>query len=66
MLGPVTREQVESMGATFLEVDVKEDGSGSGGYAKEMSDEVSAAKYSLFCSDTSICVLIASLFSFYF
>ena len=39
--GPVTREQVESMGATFLEVDYQEDGSGSGGYAKEMSDEVS-------------------------
>ena len=35
---PVTKEQVESMGATFLEVPYKEDGSGSGGYAKEMSD----------------------------
>ena len=33
---PVTKEQVESMGATFLEVPIKEDGSGSGGYAKEM------------------------------
>jgi len=30
----VTKEQVESMGATFLEVDVKEDGAGAGGYAK--------------------------------
>lgn len=35
---PVTKEQVESMGATFLEVDYQEDGSGAGGYAKEMSD----------------------------
>jgi len=35
---PVTKEQVESMGATFLEVPYKEDGSGAGGYAKEMSD----------------------------
>jgi NAD(P) transhydrogenase len=33
---PVTKEQVESMGATFLEVPVQEDGSGSGGYAREM------------------------------
>jgi len=33
---PVTKEQVESMGATFLEVPIQEDGSGSGGYAKEM------------------------------
>jgi NAD(P) transhydrogenase len=31
------KEQVESCGAKFLEVELKEDGSGSGGYAKEMS-----------------------------
>ena len=37
---PVTKEQVESMGATFLEVPIKEDGSGSGGYAKEMVSEL--------------------------
>jgi len=41
---PVCKEQVESMGATFLEVDVQEDGSGTGGYAKEMSDEFKAAQ----------------------
>ena len=41
---PVTKEQVESMGATFLEVPYEEDGSGSGGYAKEMSDEFKAAQ----------------------
>lgn len=41
---PVTKEQVESMGATFLEVDIEEDGSGQGGYAKEMSDEYKAAQ----------------------
>jgi len=35
---PVTKEQVESMGAEFLVVDYQEDGSGAGGYAKEMSD----------------------------
>ena len=34
---PVTKEQVEAMGGTFLTVDFKEDGSGAGGYAKEMS-----------------------------
>ena len=32
------------MGATFLEVDIEEDGSGAGGYAKEMSDEYKAAQ----------------------
>jgi len=41
---PVTKEQVESMGATFLEVPIVEDGSGSGGYAKEMSDEFKKAQ----------------------
>ena len=35
------------MGATFLEVDIKEDGSGSGGYAKEMSDEFKKAQAQL-------------------
>ena len=30
----VTKEQVESMGATFLEVEIDEDGAGAGGYAK--------------------------------
>ena len=28
------REQVESLGAEFLEVTIKEDGDGAGGYAK--------------------------------
>jgi NAD(P) transhydrogenase len=32
-------EQVESTGAKFLKVDFEEDGSGAGGYAKEMSAE---------------------------
>jgi H+-translocating NAD(P) transhydrogenase len=36
---PVTKEQVEAMGAQFLMVDYVEDGSGAGGYAKEMSPE---------------------------
>ena len=33
-VGSVTKEQVESMGTTFLEVGVQEDGVGTGGYAK--------------------------------
>ncbi len=36
---PEVKEQVNSVGAKFVEVPVKEDGSGGGGYAKEMSDE---------------------------
>ena len=34
---PVVKEQVESLGAEFLTVELAEDGSGTGGYAKEMS-----------------------------
>ena len=37
------KEQVESCGAKFLEPPLKEDGSGAGGYAKEMSPEWFAA-----------------------
>ena len=40
----VTKEQVESMGATFLEVDIDEDGAGAGGYAKEVSEEYKKAQ----------------------
>ncbi len=36
---PVVREQVESLGAAFLEVELPEAGEGSGGYAQELSEE---------------------------
>jgi NAD(P) transhydrogenase subunit alpha len=37
---PVVREQVESLGATFLEIEMPdEDAEGEGGYAKELSEE---------------------------
>ncbi len=42
------REQVESLGATFLEVDLKEAGEGQGGYAKVMSKEFIDAEMKLF------------------
>jgi len=41
---PAAREQAESLGAEFIEVEVKEDGTGVGGYAKEMSDEYKNAQ----------------------
>jgi len=41
-------DQVRSMGAEFLELDFKEDGSGSGGYAKTMSKEFLEAEMKLF------------------
>lgn len=45
---PATKEQIESLGAEFIEVHLKEDGSGAGGYAKEMSPEFIEAEMKLF------------------
>ena len=42
------REQVESMGAEFLTVEIEEEGSGGGGYAKQMSQEFIDAEMALF------------------
>ncbi len=35
----VVKEQVQSLGATFLEIDVGSDGEGAGGYARELTAE---------------------------
>ncbi|KAI9367186.1 NAD(P) transhydrogenase beta subunit-domain-containing protein [Aspergillus egyptiacus] len=45
---PAVREQVKSLGAEFIEVDIQEDGAGQGGYAKEMSKEFIEAEMRLF------------------
>ncbi len=45
---PEVKEQVESMGAEFLEVDIEEEGTGTGGYSKEMSEEFIKAEMALF------------------
>jgi H+-translocating NAD(P) transhydrogenase subunit alpha len=42
------RDQVKSMGAEFLELNVEEEGEGGGGYAKEMSPAFIAAEMALF------------------
>ena len=36
---PVTKEQMERLEATFLEVPIEDDRSGQGGYAMEISEE---------------------------
>lgn len=45
---PSVKEQIQSMGAKFLEVSLQESGDGGGGYAKEMSPEFIAAEMALF------------------
>ncbi|PSB08291.1 NAD(P)(+) transhydrogenase (Re/Si-specific) subunit alpha, partial [filamentous cyanobacterium CCP2] len=46
----VVKEQVQSLGAEFLELQFKEDGSGEGGYAKVMSEEFIQAEMALFAA----------------
>ncbi len=45
---PAVKEQVESLGAEFLELDFEEDGTGQGGYAKLMSPQFIEAEMALF------------------
>lgn len=45
---PEVKEQVESMGAEFLELDFEEEADGGGGYAKVMSPEFIKAEMALF------------------
>jgi H+-translocating NAD(P) transhydrogenase subunit alpha len=45
---PIVKEQIESLGAEFLELHFEEDGSGEGGYAKTMSKEFIDAEMELF------------------
>ncbi|EER12192.1 conserved hypothetical protein [Perkinsus marinus ATCC 50983] len=47
----VVKEQVESMGAKFAEVPYKEEGAGSGGYAKEMSEGFHKAQMQLYSQE---------------
>lgn len=52
------KEQVQSMGAEFLELNIKEDGEGQGGYAKEMSKEFYEAEMALFAKQCKECDVI--------
>jgi H+-translocating NAD(P) transhydrogenase subunit alpha len=50
---PEVGQQIESMGAEFLSVDVEEEGSGAGGYAKVMSAKFIEAEMALFKAQAS-------------
>ena len=56
------REQVHSMGAEFLTVELEEEGSGAGGYGKEMSAAFIEAEMALFaqqCREVDIVITTA-------
>ncbi len=47
---PAVKDQVKSMGAEFIELNVHEDGEGTGGYAKEMSPAFIKAEMEMFAA----------------
>ncbi|XP_033624217.1 NAD(P) transhydrogenase, mitochondrial-like [Asterias rubens] len=56
------KEQVQSLGAEFLELEFEESGEGTGGYAKEMSPEFIAAEMALFakqCKEVDVVITTA-------
>ncbi|KAK5971862.1 Alanine dehydrogenase/pyridine nucleotide transhydrogenase, partial [Trichostrongylus colubriformis] len=56
------REQIQSLGGEFLTVSIKEEGEGTGGYAKEMSKEFLQAEMDLFakqCKEVDIIISTA-------
>ena len=58
------RDEVQSMGAEFLEVVIEESGEGSGGYAKQMSKEFIEAEMALFkeqAADVDIIITTANI-----
>ena len=48
---PETREQIQSLGAKVIELDIGESGSGEGGYAKELSDEAKRRQQELLADE---------------
>jgi NAD(P) transhydrogenase subunit alpha len=52
------KEQVQSMGAEFVELRFEEAGEGTGGYAKEMSKEYIAAEMELIRAQASECDIV--------
>ncbi|MBM3806883.1 MAG: Re/Si-specific NAD(P)(+) transhydrogenase subunit alpha [Acidimicrobiia bacterium] len=58
---PTVKEQVKSMGAEFIELDVHEDSEGAGGYAKEMSPAFIKAEMEMFAAQaTDVDIIITT------
>ena len=51
---PAVKEEINSLGGEFLELDFEEDGTGSGGYAKVMSKEFIEAEMQLFAEQAEV------------
>jgi len=57
---PEVKEQIESLGAKYVELDVGEDGSGQGGYAKELSEAAKHKQTQLLSERLKKCDIIIS------
>lgn len=57
---PETREQIESLGAKAIVLDIGEGGSGEGGYAKELSDEGKARQQAMLADELAKAHIIIS------
>jgi NAD(P) transhydrogenase subunit alpha len=55
-----SREQVESLGAQFVELDFTESGEGEGGYAKQMSDAFLQAEQALLAKHAKECDIVVT------
>jgi NAD(P) transhydrogenase subunit alpha len=54
------KEQIQSLGAKVVELDIGEEGSGSGGYAKELSEEAKKKQQALLTERLKKCDVIIS------
>jgi len=59
-----TAEQVQSMGAQFITVDLEEDGSTETGYSKEMSEAYIKAELALFKNKLKKLILLSLLLKY--
>ena len=57
---PETHEQIESLGAKAIDLDIGEGGAGEGGYAKELSDEGKARQQALLADELAKAHVIIS------
>jgi NAD(P) transhydrogenase subunit alpha len=57
---PETKEQILSLGAKAIELDIGESGSGEGGYAKELSDEAKAKQQAALADELAKAHVIVS------
>lgn len=57
---PETKEQIASLGAKPIELDLGESGAGEGGYAKELSDEAKARQQQLLANELAKAHIIIS------